>query len=200
MTLLPTPRATDGTNGGPHQRGSSGDLMLPSAVVQLLPTPVAQPSGNSPEVHLRKKPGREVVTDSAIIVENGLLATGGRLLPTPSVADTQGGRKSRSGERNGELLLNGIAHADRWGEYAAAIARHEQAFGRPAPEPTEPGPKGNPRLSARFVEWMMMLPAGWVTDVPGVTRNQALKALGNGVVPPQAAAALRLMLNRIEAA
>ena len=45
----------------------------------------------------------------------------------------------------------------------------------------------------------MMLPAGWVTDVPGVTRNQALKALGNGVVPPQAAAALRLMLDRIEA-
>lgn len=97
-------------------------------------------------------------------------------------------------------LLDGIAHADRWGEYVAAIARHEQAFGRPAPEPTEPGPKGNPRLSARFCEWMMMLPAGWVTDVPGVTRNQALKALGNGVVPPQAAAALRLMLNRIEAA
>ena len=138
-----------------------------------------------------------------------------QLLPTPSVADTQGGRKHRSGERSDELLLNGIAHADRWGEYAAAIARHEQAFGRPAPEPTEAKPAPRPtmnrhgnqrsdqtgqRLSARFVEWMMMLPAGWVTDVPGVTRNQALKALGNGVVPPQAAAALRLMLNRIEAA
>ena len=89
------------------------------------------------------------------------------------------------------------AHCDRWGDYAEAIARHERAFGRPAPDPTEPGPKGNPRLSARFVEWMMMLPAGWVTDVPGVTRNQALKALGNGVVPPQAAAALRLMLDRM---
>jgi hypothetical protein len=38
--LLPTPRATDGTNGGPNQRGSSGDLMLPSAVM-LLPTPAA---------------------------------------------------------------------------------------------------------------------------------------------------------------
>lgn len=36
-SLLPTPRATDGTKGGPNQRGSSGDLMLPSAV-QLLPT------------------------------------------------------------------------------------------------------------------------------------------------------------------
>ena len=33
--LLPTPRATDGTNGGPNQRGSSGDLMLPSAVMSL---------------------------------------------------------------------------------------------------------------------------------------------------------------------
>ncbi|MFD0838410.1 hypothetical protein [Williamsia serinedens] len=38
-TLLPTPRASDGEKGGPNQRGSSGDLMLPSAVVQLLPTP-----------------------------------------------------------------------------------------------------------------------------------------------------------------
>jgi len=38
--LFPTPRATDGTKGGPNQRGSSGDLMLPSAV-QLLPTPIA---------------------------------------------------------------------------------------------------------------------------------------------------------------
>jgi hypothetical protein len=33
--LLPTPRATDGTKGGPNQRGSSGDLMLPSAVAQM---------------------------------------------------------------------------------------------------------------------------------------------------------------------
>jgi hypothetical protein len=33
--LLPTPRATDGTKGGPNQRGSSGDLMLPSAVMDL---------------------------------------------------------------------------------------------------------------------------------------------------------------------
>ena len=43
---------------------------------------------------------------------------------------------------------------------------------------------------------MMMLPAGWVTDCD-VTRNQAIKVLGNGVVPPQAAAALRLMLDRM---
>lgn len=34
-TFLPTPRATDGTKGGPNQRGSSGDLMLPSAVAHM---------------------------------------------------------------------------------------------------------------------------------------------------------------------
>ncbi len=35
VVMLPTPRATDGTKGGPNQRGSSGDLMLPSAVMQM---------------------------------------------------------------------------------------------------------------------------------------------------------------------
>jgi DNA (cytosine-5)-methyltransferase 1 len=43
---------------------------------------------------------------------------------------------------------------------------------------------------------MMGLPAGWVTDVPGMSRNDQLKALGNGVVPRQAAVAMRLLLDR----
>lgn len=78
LSLMPTPRATDGTKGGPNQRGSSGDLMLPSAVM-LLPTPAAHDSGNSPEVHLRKKPGRTQVTSLQVIVDHGLLSTGGRM-------------------------------------------------------------------------------------------------------------------------
>ncbi|WP_225993376.1 hypothetical protein [Actinomadura rudentiformis] len=41
VSLLPTPWATDGTKGGPNQRGSAGDLMLSSAVSRLLPTPTA---------------------------------------------------------------------------------------------------------------------------------------------------------------
>jgi DNA (cytosine-5)-methyltransferase 1 len=36
--FLPTPRATDGTKGCPAQRGSKGDLMLPSAVMRLTTT------------------------------------------------------------------------------------------------------------------------------------------------------------------
>jgi len=44
--LFPTPKASDGTKGGPHQRGSKGDLTLPSAAAQLLlPTPRASDSG-----------------------------------------------------------------------------------------------------------------------------------------------------------
>ncbi len=47
------------------------------------------------------------------------------------------------------------------------------------------------RPSPGFVEWLMGLPQGWVTD-PGVglTANQQLAALGNGVLPLQAVAAL----------
>jgi hypothetical protein len=41
---------------------------------------------------------------------------------------------------------------------------------------------------------MMGLEPGWITDV-GLTRNEELKACGNGVVPQQAELALRVLLN-----
>lgn len=86
-----------------------------------------------------------------------------------------------------------------WGPYEPAIRRWERLT-RPAPPPTEPGAKGQPRLSPRFCEWLMGLPAGHVTGVPGITRNDQLKALGNGVVPQQAALALRWLLQAQESA
>jgi len=52
-------------------------------------------------------------------------------------------------------------------------------------------------LDPLFVEWMMMLPAGWVTDVL-TRRTHALKALGNGVVPAQAEYAIRGLLARLD--
>jgi len=54
---------------------------------------------------------------------------------------------------------------------------------RSAPHPVDD--KG--RLASLFVEWMMGFPEGWTADL---TRTQALKALGNAVVPVQGAAAL----------
>lgn len=88
-----------------------------------------------------------------------------------------------------------------WGRYEAAIRRWESVLGRLAPPPWQISARtGNRQLSARFTEWLMGLPDGWVTDVPGMTRNAALHVLGNGVVPQQAVYALRLLLARIDSA
>lgn len=51
---------------------------------------------------------------------------------------------------------------------------------------TTPNPLDlNNKLSPKFVEYMMGLPVGWVTDLD-ISRPQQLKLLGNGVVPQQA--------------
>jgi DNA (cytosine-5)-methyltransferase 1 len=50
----------------------------------------------------------------------------------------------------------------------------------------------NNKLNPQFVEYMMGLPEGWVTDLD-ISRSQQLKILGNGVVPQQAYYALQLL-------
>jgi DNA (cytosine-5)-methyltransferase 1 len=85
-----------------------------------------------------------------------------------------------------------------WGKFEPAIRRWEQVLGRTAPAPTKPdGKDGAHRLSSEFTEWMMGLPAGWITDV-GLKRNEELKACGNGVVPQQAELALRILLDGVD--
>jgi hypothetical protein len=112
------------------------------------------------------------------------------LLPTPKASDGSNGGPGMRNRRGQVDALPAVAAA--FGPYADAIARWENILGRPAPEPTHSG-----KLSPPFVEWMMGLPAGHVTD-PGIglTRTQQLKVLGNGVVPQQAASALRMLLRQ----
>ena len=82
-------------------------------------------------------------------------------------------------------------HLRRWGRYEVAIARWEHITGREAPAPALLNEGEGPRPAPEFVEWIMGLPAGWVTDTThGLTANQQITALGNGVVPLQAALAL----------
>lgn len=192
--LMPTPTASD-YKAGRHQPGTGHSL---TQAVQLLPTPVAQPSGNSPSEHLRKKPGRERVTDLAILVENNLLPTGG-LLPTPSASDAIMGLPRTSGRppEKSTKLATRLEYTD-YGDYAPAIARWEQVTGRAAPPPTNPPRRegGKPRLSARFVEWLMGLPEGHVTGPDlNLSRERQLRMLGNGVVPQQAALAVHTLIN-----
>jgi DNA (cytosine-5)-methyltransferase 1 len=151
-----------------------------------------------------------------------------RLLPTPRTGDNRNSRiavtganssrhgRTAAGSASGLGLEQALEVAEgilprefeswdeipnpAFGKYAAAIARQETAFGHPAPPPTEPtGKNGAHRLSPRFVEWMQGCEPGWVTDVPGLSRNEQLKALGNGVVRQQAAAAIRFITTPLEA-
>lgn len=79
-------------------------------------------------------------------------------------------------------------------DYGPAVRRWEAVTGNPVPAPTEPGQRTAKRLSARFAEWMMGLPAGWVTGTPGLKRTEQFRCIGNGVVPQQAEAAFRHLM------
>lgn len=86
-----------------------------------------------------------------------------------------------------------MAHGMDWGVYDPAIRRWERELGRLVPCPTQPGKHGRPVLAPVFVEHLMGLPEGWVTNLP-LPRTAQLRALGNGVVPQQAAHAVSLLL------
>lgn len=106
-----------------------------------------------------------------------------------------------SESRGAPSVPDGRSSRTEWGRYAPAVRRWERTLGTPAPNPTEPNTKGNPRLAAPFAEWLMGLPPGWVTDPEiGLTRAQQLKAIGNGVCPQQAQTALTQLLERSERA
>lgn len=124
------------------------------------------------------------------------------MMPTPKALDGVKGNLKTSQERldsGHQVDLPNVAidlvPETNWGKFEPAIRRWE-SLTRPAPSPTKPdGKDGNHRLSAEFTEWMMGLPAGWVTaEDLGLKRNDQLKACGNGVVPQQAELALRMLL------
>lgn len=114
--------------------------------------------------------------------------------PAPIVADPGGGRR----DPGVQDVRPGQSHVE-WGDFGPAVRRWEHVLGRAAPAPTELSVRGSNALSPRFVEWMMGLPDGHVTGVSGLTRNDKLKALGNGVVPQQAAEAVRRLLGHVPA-
>lgn len=116
-------------------------------------------------------------------------------LPTPTVADTFTDKLKSSQQKDGSMHsvnLSQAVHMD-WGMFRPAIVRWEEITGIEAPSATICDEDGNERLSAKFAEWMMGLEPGWITDC-GLTRNEELKAAGNGVVPQQAELALRILL------
>jgi hypothetical protein len=119
--LLPTPRATDGTKGGPNQRGSSGDLMLPSAVQHLLPTPNATDWKGSGQTQGRARDGKLRTAGDADLPEAVAL------LPTP--------RAQNAEDRNSKI----------WARPLDQPQNLENALARLPGEPTVPLlPDGRP--------------------------------------------------------
>lgn len=215
---LPTPKASDfkrhEESPADSQRKSPGitavSVHFPSGQ-QYLPTPNARDGGGGGAQHpdIRRAGGHQVcLTDAAVAMGEIVV------LPTPNTMDSLPVREGEAREkqlRRGDMtaskrrfmgnLREDIVHETEaqesvYGVYEAAVRRWEQAT-RPAPLPTEPNSKGKPRLNAAFAEWMMGLPDGWVTSPEiGLTRTQQLKAIGNGVCPQQATAALTHLLER----
>lgn len=123
------------------------------------------------------------------------LVLGGDVLPAD--AEDDGLSRARPARHRRARPADSRSGDMDWGPYAEAVQRWERLT-RPAPAPTEPNTRGNPRLSAAFAEWMLGLPEGHVTQVPGISRADQLKAIGNGVCVPQAIAALRMLLDQLE--
>lgn len=133
---------------------------------------------------------------------DGLAVETLRLLPTPRATDRYGAGRHGDGGLDLRTTVAERAGTVQWQQYGAAIARWE-SLTRPAPDPRDPVPTrvaGNPRINPQFSEWLMGWPEGWVTQVPGISRNDQLRIVGNGVVSQCAETAIRYLLNVAEVA
>lgn len=205
--IVAAPHATDDRREwtGGAWSGRPGLTDDSDDAVALLPTPAVNDMGADKTVEWWDE---WAATDGDKGGPNQTNGRGGRdslpgvvpLLPT--IRATRGGSSTEisyalGGEYSDDTRPQGVVSPGTdFGPYTAAIARWEAVLGRAAPSPTEPNRDGRPRLSPRFVEFMMGLPDGWVTDA-GIPRNAQLKALGNGVVPQQLALALTILLPRL---
>jgi hypothetical protein len=196
MNLMPTPNTMDHLPARtPEQKaankGKGGYANVRETVVNdLMPTPMSRDYKGDTSPHVRDG---KVQTDT---VERAIFHSGEVLLGTPRTSSANASTSKQVEAGAPKARLEDQVHTN-WGRFEPAIRRWEEILGRPAPAPTKPdGKEGAHRLSSAFTEWMMGVPEGWITGV-GLTRNEELKACGNGVVPQQAELALRRLLEGI---
>ena len=105
-------------------------------------------------------------------------------------ANTNCDTRTQPRRTNSELRATGFGLRGRQSEgQTGAKFRFSTEMDKEAiPTPLDQG-----KLNVKFVEYMMGLPNGWVTDID-LPRSQMLKILGNGVVPQQAYRALEILM------
>jgi len=167
------------------------ELDLPA----LMPTPTTRDYKDGQSPHLREGVV-QVDTVGRAVMNSGEIA----LLGTPRTSSANGSTQSQVAlgapkARLEDQVESAKANIISWGKFEPAILRWQAIIDRPAPAPTLPDGRGGAhRLSPWLCEWMMGLPEGWLCDPElGLTRNQMLKAAGNGVVPQQAYLALQVL-------
>ena len=118
----------------------------------------------------------------------------GRGKDSRTMADSFGQVESEAQQqRTWEVSEHRSSKTFDWQQYETAIRRWEAVTGRLAPIPTIEG-----KVNEVFVEWMMGLPLGWLTNKElDLSRSAILKLLGNGVVPQQAHLALTVLLKEM---
>ena len=186
LAMLPTPVTADAYTGDlkskQQKEGSMHSMALPH-VIAMLPTHTTQDGKNN------AGPSQFDRNTKPLNVE-------AHLLGTPRTSSANGSSSKQVAAGAPKKRIEDQVHLD-WGRFETAIRRWEITLSRQAPAPTRPdGKEGAHRLSPRFTEWMMGVPEGWITDC-GLTRNEELKACGNGVVPQQAELALRHLLKGV---
>lgn len=144
-----TPRATDGSKGGPNQAGSKGDLMLPSMAAQW-PTPKASEldRGVCESEANRRSPALQQIVSS---------------WPTPTARDFKG-----SSAEGGLTRMDGKSRMDQLAN--AAVFSHLGQVTPDGPEsspdsPGSPQPSQTKRLNSYFVEWLMGWRHGWTSPI-----------------------------------
>jgi DNA (cytosine-5)-methyltransferase 1 len=186
--LLPTPTTADG-KGGPGAQGRDGGLNLRTAVT-LLPTPTVADARNTRNATANGGAGSPGNPGWTLADVGHDFPRASTVLPTPRATDGVNGGPNQRG-RKGDLAMGSAVQMEHWGKFGDAIALWEQITGVPAPAPTVPAPRGGMRLNPALSEWMMGYRPGQITTV--MDRNDALKAIGNGVVSIQARAAWDLL-------
>ena len=91
-----------------------------------------------------------------------------------------------------ETMETTIRQAPEFRESTCSLERWGTVIGRPHPEYATEDNRVNPK----FVEWLMGLPDGYVTDIITDYSSQ-LRILGNGVVPQQAKLAISTLLKNM---
>lgn len=139
-----TPRASDAEKGGPNQSFGAGGTPLPAQAAQWS-TPTARdfmPAHTEEYIAAKKAEGHGMSNLNDQVDK----------WQTPSVADTQGGRMTRSADRSNELLLKGQAEATSLASILPDL---------PISTVGEESSHIRRSLNPLFVEWLMGWLRGW---------------------------------------